>query len=83
MTDKKKRGRPPGSKGKSKVEPFNSSKLDQDVDTDVVEEKNVAENISKALVRHFGDGPNVTPFPSNWNDLSKIDKLQWLTANRK
>lgn len=23
------------------------------------------------------------PYPSNWNELGKIDKLQWLSANRK
>jgi hypothetical protein len=24
-----------------------------------------------------------TPFPDNWDKLSKTDKLSWLTSNRK
>lgn len=50
MTDKKKRGRPPGSKGKPKVEPFNPSKLDQEVKevTGKISETELIEMATKA-----------------------------------
>lgn len=37
----------------------------------------------KRVVRKNGEVISETPYPSNWNELGKIAKLQWLTANRK
>ena len=90
MTEKKKRGRPPGSgkgsKNRPKIEPFDPSKLDQEVKEvlqmpDGVFELQAHGNRPEGLAID-ADKYNIN-FPSNWNEMGKIAKLQWLTEHKR
>ena len=74
MTEnKKKRGRP------KKVNP-----ADYAADEKVAVTASVSIDNLNRLKEHFNDianGRDDTPFPPNWDTLSKVDKISWLTAN--
>lgn len=87
-------GRQKGSKNKPKIGPFNPDNLQAEVDEvfkpvniisrlpeEVISEKPVfdAVRINKRIKELQVD----TPYPSNWDSLGKVAKLEWYTANRK
>lgn len=82
MTDKKKRGRPPGSKGKPKT--LSSFKELQEVMNEEVASFTTTRISENQVLSHVSNSKGeITPFPEDWDKLGKIDKVQWLTANRK
>ena len=93
MTEKRKRGRPPGSgKKKEVVGPFNPDKLSAEVkevfdapknDT-MADEHPMYQEVSADDLKLYNDFVYrpVADLPPNWNEMSKVDRLKWLTANR-
>jgi|HubBroStandDraft_3_1064219.scaffolds.fasta_scaffold204094_4 hypothetical protein len=91
--EKKKRGRPPGSgKKKEVVGPFNPDKLQKEVDEVFKPSKmeaiaEVMENVELAnrAIAKLRQNPATSErsYPSNWGELGKVAKLQWLTEHRK
>lgn len=77
MTENKKRGRPPGrGKKKEVVGPFNPDVLSAEIKAVFDAPKlNTIEDEPPMYAK-----PQ-TSYPSNWNELGKIAKLEWLTAN--
>lgn len=83
--EKKKRGRP------RKIESFKALKEEMDVAAryqpsnleKMVEVLQDVELTKKAIADLKKTSSPEPPYPSNWNELGKIAKLQWLTANRK
>lgn len=95
MTEKKKRGRPPGSGKKgineivANIEPvksevnetlanFHPSKFEKMIG--VLQDVELAKKSIEKLKKTSSSEPI---YPSNWNELGKVAKLQWLTANKK
>lgn len=86
--------RPKGSKNKPKVGPFNPDKLQDEVD-EVFKPENIIAKLPEVVVsertvfdvikinKRIKDPETETPYPSNWESLSKVDKLSWLTTHRK
>jgi hypothetical protein len=74
--EKKKRGRPPGSGKKD----FKPTKMAIGIDTFAKE--NIINTLPEVTVfeKKVGD---MIPFPSNWNEMGKVDRLKWLTEHRK
>lgn len=72
--NKKKRGRPPGS-GKKK-ENLHAAMTPAEINEDA--EMFKPDNL---LARLPFESTNETSYPSNWNDMGKIAKLEWLTAH--
>ena len=68
MTEKKKRGRPPGNKKVVVVDTGADVKVSHD---------EFHENIIGQYQK------SETAYPSNWNELGKVAKLQWLTEHKK
>lgn len=81
--EKKKRGRPrkiDAPKGDYTVAPlkeYDSEKLN------TAAAEAVTAYAKKAIANLKKTSSPEPPYPSNWNELGKIDKLQWLSANRK
>lgn len=102
-TEKKKRGRPPGSGKKnalaSKVdfkyttaESFDSDNVAGSIQDEhpmyvtsklekVVEFVDDIERAKKAIAKLKKTDSPEPPYPSNWNEMGKLQKLEWLTAN--
>jgi hypothetical protein len=77
MTEHKKRGRPPGSGKKKEVlaskvdfKPTTTAAYDGEKLTDLT----IDEPVMVIPAKYF---------PSNWNEMGKVDKLKWLTEHRK
>jgi len=88
MEEKKKRGRPPGSGKKVFKEGWESAKdykpSEQeryDSGPHVKEFKDEAVDIKNSIKeRHDKALPE---FPADWDKMGKVDRLKWLTANKK
>lgn len=80
MTDNKpKRGRPPKTKVTTTTEPnYITIILPGTPDDGQIVTIETAKPVT-IIPRRSTDE---TPYPSNWDTLSKVDKLQWLTAQK-
>lgn len=69
--EKRKRGRPPGSgkKKEAEIKPYKMTPELSDAIDNAVAEMPKPPKIEGAT------------YPSNWNDMGKVQKLEWLTAN--
>ena len=75
MTEKKKRGRPPGSgKNKLVVPPKPETEFDADF-----KEKGWGVTPNKGILAVNAD--KFEPMPDNWLSMSRVDQLKWLTAH--
>jgi hypothetical protein len=108
MTEKRKRGRPPGSGSKNKpkidkgTRPVTGQSIVASINSSLskfahlknqpkqdggfvgaLPAVNAKDCIIKEGFNDIANGRNETPYPSNWESLSKVAKLQWLTANRQ
>ena len=83
MTEKRKRGRPPGSGRKKEViSPLNPDEVAlSNKGVMVVKDPILAASLARAP--QCESAKDETSFPANWDSLSKITKLQWLTEHRK
>jgi hypothetical protein len=93
MTEKKKRGRPPGS-GKKKNDlpqntemilpgPIGTVAFTDGTTSEILQTKSDYQKGSLTITLSPRKPVEETPYPPNWNELGKVAKLQWLTANRK
>lgn len=90
MTEKRKRGRPPGSTKKKEV-PI--ARLPEQVAVEITVAKAMKNGtmvvddpiLAASLARSpkCESAKDHTPFPDNWDSLSKLAKLQWLTAQKR
>ena len=81
MTEKKKRGRPPES-GKKMVAITQTPEKPTILNGPVFDEGRIQKRINE-LANHQSIPFEETSYPSNWNELGKLAKLQWLTEHRK
>jgi hypothetical protein len=87
QNNKPKRGRPVGSARKthpnSIVNPLfqmTGKPVYEDNEPSIVDPDLLKEAIEIEFYRTRASNPSA-PYPSNWNEMSKIKKLEWLTAN--
>lgn len=80
MTEKKRRGRPPGT-GKNKPKAVHLAEEKVEMPEGISELKGNEKRPDGFAIDC--DRYNVPPFPEDWDKLSKVAKLQWLTANKK
>lgn len=71
-------GRIKGSKNKPKIERLDTAMTPAEIEEDA--ELFKPENLIAKIPFESRDE---TPYPSNWESLSKVDKLSWLTSNRR
>lgn len=94
MTEpKRKRGRPPGSGKKKETTEIQNTDI---ILPDPIGQVTYTDGTSSEILQTKSDyqkgtltmtlGPKKAaaerPYPSNWAEMGKVDKLKWLTANR-
>lgn len=80
MEQKKKRGRPPGSGKKVLVEPDAKNDLQSQV-VAAMEKAGITPLVVTSPEKAKAD--EVVEFPKDWSAMGKVERLKWLTANKK
>jgi hypothetical protein len=73
--------RPKGSKNKPKI--IIEGQLPEAEIIQIAERARDYKGNVKEYFNDIANGRDETPYPSNWESLSKVDKLSWLTSNRR
>lgn len=79
--EKRKRGRPKGSGKKKEIIPIPTQEKAVLLNGPIFDSGRIQKRINE-LINHEPLPFKEVPYPSNWNELSKVAKLQWLTENR-
>jgi len=98
MTEKKKRGRPPGSGKKQSADNQKTySKSDDQIKQEAADgfREEQTKSYPDGIFELKGNGKrpdglaidaakyNVPPFPSDWGNMGKVDRLKWLKSHNK